>query len=219
MHVEILNYRNAVEILEHRDFRTQWGEVLACVEGITMDDALSTHLGLSRARLEIGKNPPVGLQTSLNELIRQSLEDVYGWEGQPKLFRSDAEGLADWTMDFIKDGIGIEVAFNHESYFPWIFTRLNVAGESTQVVAEHKVKVGITICSRVDAKKWGKMDPSVGVFEKVSLWLEVMRPILPIPMALVGLSAFGWNPPPPVFGRNWWRQPAARSFLEGPSQG
>lgn len=214
MHSEILNYRSAIEILEHETFRTSWVQVKTCIEELSAQNVIQAQLEMARQWLwGARKAPPVGMQPALNEVIRASLEQKYGWEGQPRLFRSDAEGLAGWKMDFFKDDIGVEVAFNNASYFPWIFSRLNVAGESSDVVKEHKVKVGITICAKRDAKKWGRMDSSVGVFEEVSLWLEVMRPILPIPMALVGLSSYGWEDPPPIFGKGWWKSAKARPYL------
>lgn len=213
MHTDILDYRMATAILEHPDFAVDWAEVQTCLEGLTPDLIIDVHLDISRRLIGAGKRPPVGAQTAVNAVIRSRLEDEFGWEGQPRLFRSDAPGLADWTMDFYKQGVGIEVAFNNASYFPWIFTRLNVAGESELVITEHRVKVGITICAMSDAKSWGSMDPSVGVFEKVSLWLQVMRPILPVPMALIGLSTAGWATAPPIFGKRWWESPQGAALL------
>ncbi len=36
------------------------------------------------------------------------------------------------------------------------------------------------------------MDSSVGTFEQFKAWLREMRPILPVPLLLVGLEARGW---------------------------
>lgn len=38
------------------------------------------------------------------------------------------------------------------------------------------------------------MDSAVGTFDKFQAWLREMRPILPIPILLVGLVAEGWQP-------------------------
>ena len=213
MHYEIYDYRHAQAILEHPAYSAKWQEVQKSLTDITAEALVRTHLEISTRMLAAGKRPPVGSQTAINALLRDRLEDDLDWEGQPKLFPTSAVGLADWSMDFYKSGIGIEVAFNNASYFPWIFTRLNIAGESGLVIAEHRVNVGITVCAMNDAKLWGRMDPSVGVYERVSLWLEVMRPILPIPMALIGLTAHDWDPPPPIFGPRWWTHEEARSYL------
>jgi hypothetical protein len=43
-------------------------------------------------------------------------------------------------------------------------------------------------------KSWAKMDSAVGTFEVARAWLDMMRPIMPIPVVVVGLSADGWEP-------------------------
>jgi hypothetical protein len=38
------------------------------------------------------------------------------------------------------------------------------------------------------------MDGSVGTFELARTWLELMRPIMPIPILIMGLDCEGWAP-------------------------
>jgi hypothetical protein len=38
------------------------------------------------------------------------------------------------------------------------------------------------------------MDSAVGTFEIACAWLSMMKPIMPIPILVVGLDAEGWAP-------------------------
>jgi hypothetical protein len=95
-------------------------------------------------------------------------------------------------MDFIKARLGVEIAFNHAEAIPWNFTRLNLAGEAPQVQESSRIEVGIAAFATTSLKKWSKMDGAVGTFELATAWLELMRPIMPIPVLVVGLDSEGW---------------------------
>ena len=58
-------------------------------------------------------------------------------------------------MDFLKARIGVEVSFNHAEAVPWTFTRLNIAGESNKVVAEHQIDVGVAFFATEEPKAMG----------------------------------------------------------------
>ena len=94
-------------------------------------------------------------------------------------------------LDFIKSKIGVEVSFNHAEAIAWTFVRLNLAGESTLIKTESIVDVGVAIFATKEFKRWGRMDSAVGTFEQAKSWLEMMKPVLPIPILLLGLDP-GW---------------------------
>jgi hypothetical protein len=151
-------------------------------------DIIATHNRFQAS----GRRIPAGGQTALNALFRERLVPL-GWESEPRLFASGDEGLRRWKMDFIKDYVGVEVSFNHAEAVPWTFTRLNIAGESDRVVDEHRIDVGVALYATERLKSWARMDGAVGTFELACVWLEMMRPIMPIPILVVGLDAEGWN--------------------------
>ena len=178
------DFRHAREILENRD---SWSELALAARSITRDDILQVH-GAFEAE---GKRSPAGGQTAINRLFRERLAPS-GWIEEPRLFPADEEALRKWKMDFIKARIGVEVSFNHAEAVPWTFTRLNIAGESDKVLSEHRIDVGVAFFATETLKRWARMDSAVGTFELAKAWLEMMRPIMPIPILIVGLSADGW---------------------------
>ena len=127
----------------------------------------------------------------MNALIENDLAGR-GWQRQPRLF--DDPELRRWKMDFLRDRVGIEVSFNHAEAIAWQFTRLNIAGESERVKPGCRIDVGVVITATDSLKSWSRMDSAVGTFDASRAWLREMRPILPIPILLLGLRTDGWEP-------------------------
>jgi Restriction endonuclease BglII len=180
------DFRHAADILARREAWTELHDTLA---SIADTDILAVHGELSDRRAGVGQRAPAGGQSALNELMRRRLVAL-GWEKEPRLF--DGEGLRKWKMDFLKEGIGVEVSFNHQEAIAWTLTRLNVAGESEAVLEEHRIDVGVAMYPSDALKRWCRMDNAVGTFDTAEAWLSVMKPILPIPILLVGLDVDDW---------------------------
>jgi hypothetical protein len=180
------DFRNALVILRSR---ASFGELEDALHAIEAEDVIDAYARMSEERALRRSRPPAGGQGSLNRVIDERLS-IAGWEAQPHLFRD--RSLEKWKMDFRKEGIGVEVSFNHAEAIPWQFTRLNIAGESDRVLDENRIDVGVVVCAAPSLKAWARMDSSVGTFEQFKAWLREMRPILPVPLLLVGLEARGW---------------------------
>lgn len=180
------DFRLAQEILESRD---SWSELIQVVRSIGRDDIVRAHHSFGAA----GRRVPAGGQTAINHLFRGYLEPL-GWIREPRLFPADRNELRNWKMDFLKARIGVEVSFNHAEAVPWTFTRLNIAGESEKVIPEHRIDVGVAFFATESLKAWAKMDSAVGTFELATSWLEMMRPIMPVPVLVVGLAIGDWTP-------------------------
>jgi hypothetical protein len=186
MRLELFNFRHAADILE---LRPEWRELYDVAQSISRDHIIETQQRYSAERRRV----PAGGQSALNRLFRERL-DRNRWTPEPRLFASDENDLRKWKMDFLNARIGVEVSFNHAEAIPWTFTRLNLAGESDRVLPEHQIDVGVAFFATETLKRWSRMDSAVGTFEIACAWLSMMKPIMPIPILVVGLDAEGWAP-------------------------
>jgi hypothetical protein len=180
---QLRSFRHAHEILSGREV---WRELDEVITSIRISDVVGTHVRIGRERQQSGKRPPAGGQTAMNGVFRDALLRLR-WAPEPKLFGPGRE-LAAWAMDFIKRQVGVEVSFNHAEAIPWTLTRLTLAGESPDVEPSSAVDVGVAIYATRRFKTWAKMDSAVGTFDKAWSWLELMRPVLPIPILMVGVE-------------------------------
>lgn len=181
----IHDFRHAEALLTNQP---AWLDLRRAIESIDRAAVIAEQESLAAAGLSV----PKGGQTVVNRLFERLLRREDGWVPQPRLFRD--RDLEEWKMDFLRERVGVEVSFNHAEAIPWQFTRLNIAGESERVIAESRIDVGVVISATSSLKQWARMDSAVGTFEKFQAWLREMRPILPIPILLVGLVAEGWQP-------------------------
>lgn len=186
MQFDLFDFRHAAEILEHR---TEWQSLRETIGGISRDEVLRAHAEIEALRTK----SPAGAQTAVNIVFRNRLRD---WKAEPRLFDSTEQTMRGWKMDFVKNGVGVEVSFNHAEAVPWTFTRLNIAGESQDVIPDHRIDVGVAIFASQSLKTWGMMDAAVGTYELACEWLRHMRPILPVPILVVGLRVDDWQPGP-----------------------
>lgn len=180
------DFRNARAVLRGRN---AWESLRAVLCGLSREDVIEVQEGLVRAvAAGLRRSVPRGGQTAVNRLINDHLGPE--WRREPRLFHE--AGLHKWKMDFLADRVGVEVSFNHAEAIPWQFTRLNIAGESERVIEDSKIDVGVVITATQSLKAWSKMDSAVGTFDAFQAWLREMKPILPIPILLIGLQADGW---------------------------
>jgi hypothetical protein len=182
MDYELHNFRHALEILSPNP---AWHQLDDVIRGIGREDIIQRQLDISG----VGRVPKGG-QTAVNALFDDRL---IGWRRQPLLFGPSPE-LREWKMDFLVDRVGVEISFNHAEAIAWQLTRLTVAGESPAVLEGSRIDVGIVVTATRALKAWSRMDAAVGTFDVFRAWLDQMRPILPIPLLLVGLKADGWAP-------------------------
>jgi hypothetical protein len=191
MEFETRDFRNAARLLEGGG---PWDELRGVISGISRDDIIAAHRKLNESRRLLKRRDLAGGQTALNLLFRERLDVIGGWLHEPPLFAAGGDVLRGWKMDFLKGSVGVEVSFNHAEAIPWTFTRLDIAGESEEVISAHRIEVGVAIFATQSLKAWARMDNAVGTFERAWEWLRLMKPIIARPILVVGLGAEGWEP-------------------------
>lgn len=128
------------------------------------------------------------ISKTINELIKEELI-VFGWEEESPIFQ-DTSYLGDtWRLDFAKQNISIEVAFNHGSVIAWNLLKPVLASELNHINKAIQTKIGVVICITNEMKTAGGFDNAVGSYEKFLDYFKPLNNQLTVPIALIGLKA------------------------------
>lgn len=182
MKYELHSHRHASTILEEPQFMQLWNELKTELDNISDKDLIKQY--------PISANI-MSLSAAINDLIHERLV-AKGWRPEAPIFQ-DTEYLGSdaqrWALDFAKDTISIEVAFNHGEAMAWNLLKPVMASELNHVRKAIQTKIGIVILATEELKKAGAFDGAVGTFEKALRYLNPMNNFLTVPMALIGLRA------------------------------
>lgn len=178
------SYNNANEIFMHNgDFKDTYENVLKIIDNIT-DDNLADKFE------EVGKNSK-SLSNTIYRLIEQKLIEQ-DWQKELHIFQDfamDQSRSKRWTLDFYKNHIQLEIAFNHEEGTAWNIMKFQLAHQPNSYKQEQEVKIGILILATNQLKKSGGYDNSVGSYEKYIEYLAVFKPFVSLPLLLIGLQS------------------------------
>jgi hypothetical protein len=175
MRLEFRHYRHADKFLSHWP---HWHEFTALASTISLAQIEGAQQGFA--------TPAVGAQKATNAMFASLITGPKSWVAQAAVWKPGM-GLPDRKMDFWKDELGIEIAFNNDSYLERIVLRLNAANTGSPELVEHPVAVGVVVVASQALKSWGSMDPSVSTFQGAAKTIELIVPSFSVPLALVGL--------------------------------
>lgn len=193
MRYEIYSHRHGVELFETVDeYRTLWTEIQVAIESISDLDLILDFEERSRKSIEAGKIPQKSLSYTINDLLKTQLSDRFGWASQSPIFSNDSfpdsrDGT--WRLDFAKQSISVEVAFNHQEAIAHNLIKPVLASELNHVRKEIQTSAGVVIAATAALKAAGGFDPVVGTFEKFKTYLMPYQQIITVPMVVVGLKA------------------------------
>lgn len=205
MQSQTRSFRHGTELLRNLP---EFHELMSVIGGIRQADIVAVQVGALKGK-------PVGAQKALNHLFKERLGQLTGWLDQVLLFPTPAwasknnepppaHAYPDRRIDFMKNHLGVEIAFNNESYLERILFRLNVASEADAIIPAHVVHGGVIVVASEAVKRWGSMDPSVATFEGSASSLELVRTSFSVPLVLLGLfpdDGEDWSQPSPAFGK------------------
>jgi len=94
-----------------------------------------------------------------------------------------------FRLDFAKEAVSIEVAFNHGEAAAWNLLKPVLASELNHVRKAIQTQAGIIITATEGMKSAGGFDSAVGTYEKYVEYLRPLNDILSVPLAIIGLEA------------------------------
>lgn len=181
MRYKIHSFRHAEIILNNEPtFSTVWNELLTAITNITDDAIVEHHENNPRLAKSISE--------AINDILKIKLIHL-GWNEESYIFQDDEYSGNRWRLDFAKDSISVEVAFNHGEAIAWNLMKPVLAGELNHVKKEIETEIGVIICATKDLKTKGGFDGAVGEYEKFLTYLNPLRDVLSVPIAIIGLEA------------------------------
>ena len=179
------SFRYGLEIFTtQQDFRVLWNEVIDSINSISDEDIIQYFENQERRAKSISE--------AINNLLDERLT-ARGWHRQSFIFNDPTyrsnRGNSNWRLDFAKNDISIEVAFNHGEAVAWNLIKPVLASELNHVEKDIQTRAGILICATDEMKSAGGFDGSTGSYEKFLQYLPPLNNLLPVPMVIVGLNA------------------------------
>lgn len=187
MKYEIYSHRYGLEILNSEDdFRNDWYDVIEILESISDEELINHYEKYGISSMSISK--------TINNILKEKFESK-GWFSESAIFSKSAieevkeYGDNRWRLDFAKENISIEVAFNHGEAIAWNLIKPVLASELNHVEKAIQTKAGIIITATDELKKSGAFDGAVGSYEKFLRYLIPMNNVLTVPMVIIGLKS------------------------------
>lgn len=179
------SHRNALTILENDpSFMRCWQEIREIILDISEEMIIACYEEMYQLKNK-------SLSTTINYLLREEFT-LRGWSGESPIFKesiSDMRGKDYWRLDFAKEDVSIEVAFNHAGTTAWNLLKPVLASELNHVEKAIQTRIGVIICATNDMKKIGNFDGAIGTYEKYVAHTRPLMNQLSVPILIIGLDA------------------------------
>ncbi len=139
---------------------------------------------------DIGKNSK-SISNTITCLLEERLIEK-NWVKESAIFTNfpfEINKSKRWTLDFYKNNIQLEIAFNHEEGTAWNIMKIPLSNKPNCYEHKQQVDLGIIITATNQMKRSGGYDSSVGSFEKYIEYLSAFNPFISTPILLIGLQS------------------------------
>ncbi len=173
-------------VAQEEEFKEDYQELVNVLENISDRELINGFLARQQERATIKS-----LSEPINFLIKDKLVNL-GWNAESGLFKEepyDRTNSSRWRLDFAKNSISIEVAFNHAEAIAHNIIKPVLASELNHVQKEIQTKLGIIVTATDSMKIKGNFDGAVGTFEQFIEYFKPYSAIVPTPLVLIGIEA------------------------------
>ena len=178
-------HRHADQIVKSDSkFKNDYNELIAVIDSISDNDLIEAFNIRKTERPNIKS-----LSEPINYLLKNRLTSKDWISESPifydKVYRTNKK----WRLDFVKNNIALEVAFNHGEAIAHNIMKPVLSSELNHVEKDIQTGMGVIICATDDLKKTGNFDGAVGSFEKFIEYLKPYQNLLPTSIVLIGLNS------------------------------
>jgi len=154
------------------------------------EQVLNSRLSIKQEIETILNHPSIKVSELTRPYFNELLDNLFknkGWECQPAVFDEPRDPSA--KMDFLKERIGVEVAFGHSSFIGIDLLKFQVASYS----GLDKIDIGVYIVTTKSFQK--RMKNEIGLkwegslsFEKVIKYLPHFKSAIQVPIYVIGID-------------------------------
>ena len=147
----------------------------------------------SNSSLDAKERYPKSISSAVNKLIKKELLSR-GWEDESPIFRGEKYGIKGgkkkgvWLLDFVKQYISVEVAFNHGGDIAHNLLKPVLASELNHIEKARQTELAVIVTATQAMKEAGNFDSAIGTFEKFEEYLLPYQSLIPGPLVLIGLE-------------------------------
>lgn len=163
------------------EYRPAYLEIESSIDSIT-DDMIVEEF-------ESEKREAKSISQAINRLIKKEMIKR-GWNEESYIFADEEYGpqaKGTWRLDFAKEPLSVEVAFNHRSDISWNLIKPTLASELNHVNKAIQTTGGVIITATSAMKSAGGFDNACGTFEDYVSYLKPLYGLLPAPLLIIGL--------------------------------
>lgn len=178
-------HRHSDQIVKNDiNFKNDYEELVSVVEGISDNDLIEAFNNRKLERQNIKS-----LSEPINHLLKERLTGK-DWISESAIFYDKAYRTnRKWRLDFVKNSIALEVAFNHGEAIAHNMMKPVLSSELNHVQKDIQTGLGVIICATNKLKKNGGFDNSVGSYEKFIEYFKPYQNLIPTPIVLIGLES------------------------------
>ena len=180
-------HRHANLLVENdSDFQLDYKELISVINSISDQDLIEKFNQRKSERQNIKS-----LSEPINNLLKTKLTQL-GWKSESSLFKEPPYNQGNrsrWRLDFAKNKISIEVAFNHQEATAHNIMKPVLASELNHVKKDVQTEIGVIIVATDKMKKMGNFDSAIGTFEKFQEYFKPYHNLITVPIVLIGLCA------------------------------
>ena len=186
MNLKYQYHRNSDLVSSKIDFNEDYSDIKKSLNDISENDLIVKFNERKKERPNIKS-----LSEPINFLIKDKLEKL-NWNSESGIFKEspyNTKNSSRWRLDFAKNNISVEIAFNHQEAIAHNLMKPVLASELNHVRKELQTKMGVIVTATENMKQKGGFDSSIGTFEKFSEYFKPYNMLIPTPIVLIGIDA------------------------------
>lgn len=164
-------------------FKDDYNELIAVIDSLSDKDLIEAFNIRKTERPNIKS-----LSEPINHLLKERLTSRDWISESPIFYDKVYRTPKKWRLDFVKNNIALEVAFNHGEAIAHNIMKPVLSSELNHVKKDIQTGMGIIICATNELKKKGNFDSAVGSFEKFIEYFKPYQSLIPTPVILIGLE-------------------------------